>query len=845
MRRPGDPDQEDEAVRRGQQERLIRVWETPPGWRYWSDVNNTTVGVWYTVTSFAFMLFAGVLGLMIRVQLAVPENDFLSATMYNQVYTLHGTVMMFLFAVPIFEAVAVILLPQMLGARDLPFPRLSAFGYWCFLIGGLFVCGSIFFGHAPNSGWFMYPPLTTQARFTPGYGADIWLLGLSFIEVASIAAAVELIVGALKCRPPGMRLNLMPLYAWYVLVVAAMILFAFPPLIAGDILFEMERLFDWPFFDPTRGGDPMLWQHLFWIFGHPEVYIVFLPAIALLAMIIPTFARRPLLGYSWIVLAAVGTGFLSFGLWVHHMFTTGLPAISLGFFSAASEAVAIPTGVQIFVFLATCLVGNVVYSVPMLFVSGALGIFVLGGLTGVMVALAPFDWQVHDTYFVVAHLHYVILGGVLFPIVAGIYYYWPIVSSRKLHDRAGKVAFWLMFVGFNVAFFPMHYAGMIGMPRRVYTYPAQLGLEIPNLISTVGAFVFAAGFLVVVADMLRPRKDPYADRNPWNAGTLEWSGEIPDQSWGVRSVPIVRSRYPIWDQPGFVEDMDRGRFYLPDAEEGKRETLVTTVLDAEPVQCLRVPGPSFVPMAAAVFLGACFIAATFHYWTLTIGALVVAIAVILFWLWRATAVIPEKETKYVGLGLDLPLYVSGPHSVSWWAMFITMLGDATAFLSLCFGYYFFFTVHADFPPAGTQGPGLLWPSAALALFALAWGACLLAHRVLRGGGVAAARALLALCVLASLGAGAALLWGPHATGLQPTAHVYPATVWILAIWTAIHAFVGTLMAGYCLARSLAGHLTPRHDIDLANVVLYWHFAAATGLVTVATIAYFPLVAGGA
>ena len=303
------------------------------------------------------MLFAGVLALMMRVQLAVPDNDFLSATFYNQVFTLHGTAMMFLFAVPIFEAVAIILLPQMLGARDLPFPRLSAFGFWCFLIGGVFVCGSIFFDAAPNAGWFMYPPLTTDEQYTPGYGPDIWLLGLSFIEVASIAAAVELIVGTLKCRPPGMRLNLMPLYGWYVLVVAGMILFAFPPLIAGDILFELERMFDWPFFDPSRGGDPMLWQHLFWIFGHPEVYIIFLPAIALVAMIVPTFAQRPILGYSWIVLAAVGTGFLSFGLWVHHMYTTGLPSISLGFFSAASEAVAIPTGVQIFVFLATLLTG--------------------------------------------------------------------------------------------------------------------------------------------------------------------------------------------------------------------------------------------------------------------------------------------------------------------------------------------------------------------------------------------------------------------------------------------------------------------------------------------------------
>ncbi len=844
MRRPEDPDQEDESVRKAQAERLIAVWDSPKGWRYWSDVNNTTVGVWYTATAFAFMLFAGVLGLMIRVQLVAPDTDFLSATMYNQVYTLHGTVMMFLFAVPIFEAVAVILLPQMLGARDLPFPRLSAFGYWCFLIGGIFVCGSIFFGQAPDSGWFMYPPLTTQARFTPGYGADIWLLGLSFIEVASIAAAVELIVGALKCRPPGMKLNLMPLYAWYVLVVAAMILFAFPPLIAGDVLFEMERLFDWPFFDPTRGGDPMLWQHLFWIFGHPEVYIIFLPTIALFAMIIPTFARRPLIGYSWIVLAAVGTGFLSFGLWVRHMFTTGLPAMSLGFFSAASEAVAIPTGVQIFVFLATCLAGRVIFAVPMLFVSGSLGIFVLGGLTGVMVAIAPFDWQVHDTYFVVAHLHYVIIGGVLFPIVAGLYYYWPIVSSRKLSDRWGKIAFWLMFVGFNVGFFPMHYSGMIGMPRRVYTYPAALGLELPNLISTIGAFIFAAGFLIVVADMLRPRKDPYADRNVWNAGTLEWSGEVPDQPWGVRSVPIIRSRYPLWDQPGFVDDIDKGRFYLPDAQEGKRETLVTSVLDAEPIQCLRVPGPSFVPMGAAVFLGACFIAATFHYWTLTIASLVIAIFVIMFWLWKATAVIPEKDEKYVGLGLTLPTYMSGPHSVSWWAMFITMIGDATAFLSLVFGYYFFFTIHENFPPPGDTGPGQVWPSVSLALFVLGWGATLLSHRVLKRGGAMFARALMALGLVAFLGAGAALLWAPHVTGLQPTVHVYPATVWILCIWTAIHAGVGALMLAYCLARSFAGKLTGRYDIDLSNVALYTHFAAATGLVTVLTVGWFPLVAGG-
>ena len=839
---PAGPDQENEEVRRGQEERLRKVWAAPKGWRYWSAVNNTEVGVWYTAASFGFMLFAGVLALMVRVQLSVPENDFLSATFYNQVFTLHGTAMMFLFAVPIFEAVAIILLPQMLGARDLPFPRLSAFGFWCFLIGGVFVCGSIFFGAAPSSGWFMYPPLTTNEQFTPGYGPDIWLLGLSFIEVASIAAAVELIVGTLKCRPPGMRLNLMPLYAWYVLVVAGMILFAFPPLIAGDILFELERLFNWPFFDPSRGGDPVLWQHLFWIFGHPEVYIVFLPAIALVAMIVPTFAQRPILGYSWIVLAAVGTGFISFGLWAHHMYTTGLPSISLGFFSAASEAVAIPTGVQIFVFLATLLTGRVIYSVPMLFVSGALATFVIGGLTGVMVALAPFDWQAHDTYFIVAHLHYVLIGGMLFPLAAGIYYYWPIVGGRRLSDKLGKVAFWLMFVGFNVAFLPMHYSGLAGMPRRVWTYSEDLGVGTANLVSSIGAFVFASGFLVIVWDVLRPRgKAPYAERNPWNAGTLEWLTEMPSENWGVRSVPIITSRYPIWDQPGFIDDIDKGRFYLPDAEEMKRETLITSVLDGEPLQCLRVPGPSFMPMIAAIFTGAVFIFATFHWWAATIAAMVLATVSIIVWLWRGTAQLPEKTEKNVGLGLTLPLYKSGPHSIGWWAMFITMTGDATAFIGLIFGYYYFFTIHVDFPPPAAVGPGVLWPSIALLLFAATWGASLFARISNSAGRVGTARALMAGGALVSLGASAALLWGPFVTGLDPTVHVYPATVWVLAIWTAVHGTVGSLMLAYCLARSLAGRLTPERDIDLSNVSLYWHFMGGTALLTVATLVFFPMV----
>jgi len=827
-------------VRRAQEERLLKAWETPRGWRYWSAVNNSEVGLWYTVASFCFFLYGGVLALLMRIQLAVPENTFLTANQYNQIFTMHGSVMMFLFAVPIFEAFSILVLPQMLGARDLPFPRLSAYGFWSFIIGGVFVCGSIFFDAAPRGGWFMYPPLTSS--YQSDVGADIWLLGLTFIEIASIAAAIELIVGVLKCRPPGMRINLIPLYSWYILVVAGMILFAFPPLIAGDILLEMERAFHWPFFDPARGGDPVLWQHLFWIFGHPEVYIIFLPSVALMAMIVPTFARTPIVGYSWVVLSAVGTGFLSFGLWVHHMFTTGLPGVSLGIFSAASQAVAIPTGVQIFCFLATLVAGRVVKSACLLFVFAGLATFIIGGLTGVMVAVAPFDFQAHDTYFIVGHLHYVLIGGTIFPIMAGFYYFFPMVRGKKLSERIGTIVFWLVFIGFNVGFFPMHISGMMGMPRRVFTYPAGMGFDTLNMISTIGAFILAGGLLLFFFDVVRPRKnEPYSERNPWNAGTLEWLAEIPDKPWGARSIPEIDSRYPLWDQPNFVRDVDEGRFYLPDAKEVLRETIVTSVIDARPIQCLRVAGPTFITVWAAIFTGGFFILATYHWWTSAVISGLLAIVMLLRWAWT-TAPIPEKDSKDVGLGMTLPIYVSGPNAVGWWAMFITMTADLTAFMSLVFGYFFYWTVHKDFPPEQYQGPGVFWPVLSLVLFAASYGLTLLSHRWNRDdnaklfyGGIIGAAVL-------SLGGTAAIIAGPWTTNLDPTSHVYPAIVWVLAGWMALHGIGGLIMQLYCLARRAARRMTAKYDADIVNVCLYWHFLALTVFITVGVIAGFPFLA---
>jgi cytochrome c oxidase subunit I+III len=833
--------QDDPALRQAQEERLRAVWKPPEGlFLRWTDTNNNRVGVWYVLTAFGFMLFAGVLALIMRAQLAVPGNDLVNASTFNQLFTLHGSMMMFLFAVPMFEAVSIILLPQLLGARDLPFPRLSAFGYWSFLIGGVFVAGSIFFDAAPDGGWFMYPPFTTRTDLS-GLGADIWMLGLSFIEVSSVAAAVELIVGVLKCRPPGMRLNLMPLYAWYILVVAVMILFAFPPLIAGDLLFEMERLLGWPFFDAARGGDPILWQHLFWIFGHPEVYIVFLPSIALFAMLIPTFAQRPLVGYPWIVLAAVGTAFLSFGLWVHHMFATGLPKISLAFFSAASEAVAVPTAVQIFAFIATLWAGRVVWSTPLLYAVGSVAIFVIGGLTGVMVAIAPFDWQAHDTYFIVAHLHYVLIGGTLLPLFGGLYYYWPLITGKKLSDRIGRTAFWVLFAGANLTFFPMHLSGLMGMPRRVFTYPAELGIGNLNLASTVGSYLFAFGVLLVCIDLALSPRRAKSPRNPWNAGTLEWLAHPDDEDWGIRSVPLIESRYPIWEQKDFVKKVDEGRFFLPDAEEGRRETIVTSVIDARPIQVLRLGTPSATPMMTAIALGSVFILTTYHLYTLALVGAAATLVLVLYWLWTGTAEIPEKEEKAIGHGMVMPLYISGGSATGWWAMFITMLADATAFSGLVFGYYFFWTVRPEFPPTGPgfDGPGVFWPMVALALTAASWGATVVARETHTRGRVGAARMLLAFGVVASLAGIPAGLAGPWLAGMAPKLHVYPAIVWTLAIWTVAHAGVGAIAQAYALARSIAGRMTPRYDADVRNVTVFMHFMLFTAVVTYLTIGLFP------
>jgi cytochrome c oxidase subunit I+III len=459
-----------------------------------------------------------------------------------------------------------------------------------------------------------------------------------------------------------------------------------------------------------------------------------------------------------------------------------------------------------------------------------------------MVAMAPFDFQAHDTFFIVGHLHTVLIGGTVFPIAAGLYYFFPIVAGRKLSDRLGRIAFWLMLVGFNVTFLPMHLTGMTGMVRRGFTYPEGLGFDVLNLASSIGAFVLAAGILVVVWDVIRPKgREPYSERNPWNAGTIEWLAEMPSPPWGVRAIPEIDSRYPLWDQPNFMRDVDEGRFYLPDAEEGRRETIVTTAVDAVPVQCLRLGGNTFLTLFAALFTGGIFIFSTFHWWWLALVSGVLALITIVVWLWTGTAEIPEKTAKDVGIGLTLPIYVSGSASVGWWGMLITMLGVVTAFISLVFGYFFYWTARPDFPPVPAPGPGVQWPLAALALISGGWLFTILARRWNRLDAAAWFYAATALGVLLAAAGSAALIAGPWVTGLDPERHVYGAMVWVLVIWSASHAVLGLIMHLYCAARRLAGRMTARHDQDIVNVTLFWHFVAFTISVTVAVIAGFPLV----
>jgi len=624
-----------EPIREG----LERLWARPPGFVGWlSAVNHRAVGARYIVTAGIFFLLAGIQALVMRAQLAQPGLELLTPEQYNQFFTMHGSTMMFLFAVPMMEGIGIYLIPLMIGARDMAFPRLNAFGYWVYLIAGTTLYIGFFFGHAPDAGWFNYPPFSSTA-YSPGVGIDFWVTTITFIEVAALVAAVEILVTILKVRAAGMSMGRAPLFVWSQLIMAIMIIFAMPPLILASVMLGLDRMVGSHFFNAAAGGDPVLWQHLFWIFGHPEVYIILIPALGIVSAVITIFARRPIIGYTPIVASMVAIGFLSFGLWVHHMYAVGLPIMGLNFFAAASMMIAIPSGVQIFCWLATVWKGKPVLAAPMLYVLGFIFIFVLGGLTGVMVASVPFDWQVHDSHFIVAHMHYVLVGGVVFPLLAGFHLWYPKVTGYMLSERLSRWAFWIIFISFNVTFFPLHELGFRGMPRRVYTYLPDLGWGNLNLLATVAAFGLGIGFLIFLINLLwSPIRGRRAGPDPWGGDTLEWATESPPPLYNFAVLPVVHGRYPLWEPAGLTDPRIQG-MELYDPEHPQRETLSTTIMDGEPHYRRPLPGPNIWPLGLALGLAVAAIGSMIDLWFVPFGAVLAFIAMV-GWL---RPPLPEEE----------------------------------------------------------------------------------------------------------------------------------------------------------------------------------------------------------
>jgi cytochrome c oxidase subunit I+III len=617
---------------------LARTWQAPAGLRGWlSNVHHTAIGRRYVVTAFVFFVLAGLEAALMRAQLAFPDNDLVGPDLYNQLFTMHGTTMMFLFAVPVMEGFAIYLVPLMVGTRNVAFPRVNALGYYLFLLGGILLYGGFALGVGPDGGWFAYTPLTGP-EYSPGKRIDVWSQTVTLTELSALIVAIEVIVTALRLRAPGMSLDRIPLFVWAMLVMSFMIVFAMPSVMVASSLLAMDRLVGTHFFNPSEGGDPLLWQHLFWFFGHPEVYIIFVPALGMVSSIVSAATRRPVFAYPAMVLALATTGFIAFGLWVHHMFATTVPRLGAALFTASSLLIAIPTGVQFFCWIVSLWRARIRFTTSLLFVLGFLSTFLGGGLTGVMLASVPLDLQVHDTHFVVSHFHYTLIGGAVFPLLGAVYHWFPKLAGRLLSERLGRWNFWLALVGFHLTFFPLFLLGVQGMPRRVYRYPSELGWGGLNLLASCGAVVLAASFAVLLANVvLALRRTERAPANPWGAETLEWDTDSPPPCYSHARAPVVTSLSPLWDTPAPAR--------VVGLRSDRCEILVTRTVDAKLEHREVLPGHSLWPLLAALATAIGLVAVIFTPWGLPLGIALLFVALLGWYLPRAggRAELPGSE----------------------------------------------------------------------------------------------------------------------------------------------------------------------------------------------------------
>src|SRR5688500_2453771 len=575
-------------------------------WDWLTTVDHKKIGILYAVTALIFLLVAGLEAMLIRIQLARPENDFLSPETYNQIFTMHGTTMVFMAGMPIAVALFNYIVPLQIGARDVAFPRLNALSYWIFLFAALFMNASWIFGAAPNGGWFGYANLTAR-HVSPVLNIDFWALGLQMMGAASIMGGVNFITTIINLRAPGMKLMRMPLFTWMAFITSFLLVTALP--VFAVALFELtfDRAWGTNFFNVGAGGDPVLWQHLFWMFGHPEVYILILPGFGIVSEIIPTFSRKPLFGYAVMVYSAALIGLIGWGVWSHHIFATGLGPIADAFFTISTMIIAIPTGVKIFNWMATMWGGAMRYTTAMLYAIGMIATFTIGGISGMMHATSPHDLQQTDTYFVVAHFHYVLIGGLISAVFAGIFYWFPKVTGRMMNEPLGKIFFWIFFIGWNLTFMPMHWTGLLGMPRRVFTYSSDLGVDTLNLMSSIGGGIQFIAILTLLANLIYSlKRGPKAPTNPWNAPTLEWATTSPPAEHNFNRIPTVHTREPLWLEREQVEAAAFG-----------------------PIEPMHMPPPSWWPIFTA--FGVCLTLALFlapFWWAPLIGLAVTAVGVI-------------------------------------------------------------------------------------------------------------------------------------------------------------------------------------------------------------------------